>query len=72
MCQCVFVCLCAMILVRIGKIGLKSNRRPSHMCFCPFECLSVCAIVFVLCLFSHLCVCIAMIKVVVEKKWVEE
>ena len=55
MCQCVFVCLCAMILVRIGKIGL--NRRPSHMCFCPFECLSVCVIVFVLCLSAHMCVC---------------
>ena len=55
MCQCVFVCLCAMILVRIGKIGLKSNRRPSHMCFFPFECLSV--IIFVLRLSAHMCVC---------------
>ena len=44
-----------MILVGMGKIGL--NKRPSHMCFCPFECLSVCVIVFVLCLSAHMCVC---------------
>ena len=104
-CQCMFVRLCAVILVGIGKIGLKSNGRPSHMCFCPFECLSVCVIVFVLCFvcvcvdkgggwekmgwrvrraIAFLCMCMwvfllfvyqrmcVMIKVVVEKKWVEE
>ena len=51
-----FVRLCAVILVGIGKIGLKSNGRPSLMCFCPFECLSVCVIAFVLCLSAHMCV----------------
>ena len=50
-----FVRLCAVILVGIGKIGLKSNGRPSHMCFCLFECLSVCVIAFVLC---FVCVCV--------------
>ena len=33
-----------MILVGMGKIGL--NKRPSHMCFCPFECLCDCFVFF--------------------------
>ena len=66
-CQCMFVRLCAVILVGIGKIGLKSNGRPSLMCF--FR-LSVWVFVWLL-LFCVLCVYV-LIKVVVEKKWVEE